>query len=252
MSTSHKRIDQAASALITAYRSGQPLQTRPDHGPANEAEAYAVQRAVWQGMAGDARPTAWKVGAATREATPVAAPILPQCLAASPANFPARGFLRLGVEAEIALRFAHDLPARQTPYSRDEILAAVAAAHVAMELVDTRLADPEAAGPFWRLADSLLNGGLVLGSEIPDWRRLDLGALNAHSHADGQRIAEARGRQPLDDIYFCLPWWVAHIGGVRAGDIITTGSWNGAHWVDMPVTLRVGFDGLGSVESLIA
>lgn len=251
MTTPTEHTTRTADALLQAYRDRQPYEAPADDGPASEAEAYAVQRAVWQAMAGDARPSAWKVGAASRDDAPLAAPIFPQRLAASPARFPEGAFLRMGIEAEIALRFARDLPARAEPYGREEILDAIGSAHVAMELVDTRLDDPQAAGPLWRLADSLLDGGLVLGSEIPDWRDLDLARLTARSYANGALIAEAQGKQPLDDLFFCLPWWLAHIGGVRAGDVVTTGSWNGMHWVGMPVALRVEFEGLGSAEAWI-
>jgi len=246
------RIAQAAGALVQAYRGRQPIEALTRLGPASEAEAYAVQRKVWQAMARDERPAAWKVAAAAREATPIAAPVFPQRFAESPARFAADGFLRLAVETEIALRFGRDLPSRPQPYGRHEILDAVASAHVAMELVSSRLADPEAAGPHWRLADGLLNGGLVLGSAIPGWRDLDLGGLSARAYADGRLLAEASGRQPLGDIYYCLPWWIDHIGGVRAGDIVTTGSWNGAARVAMPAALRVEFAGLGQAEAHIA
>jgi 2-keto-4-pentenoate hydratase len=249
MHAATERIDQLADALLSAYRSGLPLQTWPHLGPASEVEAYAVQRAVWQNMVGNARPTAWKLGAPTRESTPVAAPVFPLRIAGSPGQFPADSFLRLGVETEIALRFDRDLPARPLPYRREEILDAVASAHVAMELVDSRLADPDAAGPLWRLADSLLNGGLVLGSAIPDWRDLDLGALVARAYADDSLLAEATGQQPLGDIYCCLPWWLGHIGGIRAGDIVTTGSWNGAPRITQPGSLRVEFAGHGRAEA---
>ena len=218
----------------------------------DEVAAYAVQRAVWQAMVGADRPGAWKVGASSRDTIPVAAPIFPQRLAWSPARFQSGGFLGMGVEAEIAVRFERDLPIRALPYSREEILDAIAGAHVAMELVDTRLSDAEAAGPFWRLADNLLNGALVIGDEIPHWRELDFSDRIARVLADGKCIAETRGRPPLDDLFFCLPWWIGHVGGVRAGDIVTTGAWNGMHRVSMPVEATVEFVGLGAATALLS
>lgn len=238
-----------AALLLHAYRQRQPLAVGADSGPASTADAYAVQQAVWRAMAGDPRPTAWKVAAADRTTPPMAAPVFPQRLAASPARFPAEGFIGLGIEAEIAFRFGRDLPPRATPYTRDEIRAAIASAHVAMELVDTRLADPQAAGPGWRLADNLLNGGLVIGTEIPHWRDLDLAGLTVRIHANSRLLAETPGRPPLDDLFHCLPWWVQHIGGARAGDIVTTGAWNGMHPVGLPTAVRVEFVGVGSAEA---
>jgi 2-keto-4-pentenoate hydratase len=180
---------------------------------------------------------------------PTAAAIFPQRIAPSPACFSRADFFGLGVEAEIALRFGRDLPARATPWTRAEILDAIASAHVAMELVDTRLADPETAGPLWRLADNLLNGGLVLGDAIANWRELDYASLRVRALANGEPIAETVGRPPLDDIFYCLPWWLEHAGGARAGDIVTTGAWNGMHSVALPAAVGVEFVGLGSASA---
>jgi 2-keto-4-pentenoate hydratase len=241
----------AASGLLRAYRERASLAVAADSAPADAAAAYAVQREIWRAVVGSRRPHAWKVGAPTRDTLPSAAAIFPQRIALSPARFSRADFFGLGIEVEIALRFGRDLPARATPWTRAEILDAIASAHVAMELVDTRLADPEAAGPLWRLADNLLNGGLVLGDAIANWRDLDYNRLRVRILADGQPIAETVGRPPLDDIFYCLPWWLEHAGGARAGDIVTTGAWSGMHPVELPAAVGVEFVGLGSVAAEI-
>jgi len=243
--------DTIAARLVQAYLERTRVSAAPASGTGSIDEAYAVQRAVWQAMVGDLRPTAWKVAAPSREAMPIAAPIFPARLADSPARFPGGLFTGLGIEAEVALRFGRDLPLRQEAYSRTEILAAIGSVHVAMELVDTRLADPEAAGPHWRLADNLLNGALVLGDSIPDWQDLDWEGLSLMVSADGKTLHNGVGRQPLGDIFHCLPWWIAHVGGARTGDIVTTGAWSGMHPVGPASHLSAIFNGLGRVEALI-
>lgn len=230
-----------AQALLQAYRQRRRLVAAPHAGPAGPDAAYAAQAEVWRALAGERRPTAWKVAAASPDAEPLAAPMLPAHVAASPAMFDSGAFFSLGVEAEIAFRFGRDLPARPRPYSRAEIRDAMAGAHVAMELVDTRLADAQAAGPFWRLADNLLNGGFVLGDEISGWRGLEFAQLTARVLVNGQLVAETPGRPPLDDPFHCLPWWIDHVGGVRAGDVVTTGAWNGMHPVALPAAAQVEF-----------
>lgn len=246
------RIARLAAALCEARRTGQAIEARPDNGPASLAEAYAVQRAAWLTLAGDVRPTAWKVGAADREAPLLAGSVLPDALARSPAMFSAGRFFRLGVEAEIAFVFRDPLPAREAPWPRKAIAAAIGSAHVAMEIVDTRLRDPDAAGTSWKLADNLVNGTLTLGDEIADWQQLDWSRLVARSWIDGAEVACTRGKVPLGDVLHLLPAWIRHIGGVRAGDVVTTGTWNGVVWAGAPALLRVGFDGLGAAETRIA
>jgi len=249
--TSAQRVARIAAALVDAYQRRCAVTGSPETGPATTAEAFAVQAAVWTKLVGPQRPTAWKVGAASPTAVPVSGAVFPAQLQTSPGHFRRSDFLSLGIEAEIALRFGRDLPARETLYPRNEILDAVATAHVAMEIVGTRLADREAAGPLWRLADNLVNGALVIGDAIPGWRQLDYPQLTARSSIDDALVAEATGAIPLGDICHCLPWWVGHIGGVHAGDVVTTGTWNGARWLDQPGRLRVEFAGLGSAEATL-
>jgi 2-keto-4-pentenoate hydratase len=213
-----------ASSLIQAYQGRERLVAGPRSGPLGLDAAYAAQAQVWRALVGNERPTAWKVAAPSLDAVPLAAPVFPQRLATTPARFAREDFFTLGVEAEVAFRFGRDLPVRAEPYTRAEILEAIGSAHVAMELVDTRLADPEAAGPLWRLADNLLNGGLVRGDGIPDWRTRDLSQLTVRVLGNGEPLAQTLGRPPLDDLFHCLPWWLNHVGGARAGDMVTTGA----------------------------
>lgn len=240
-----------AAPLLQAYCQRQAVTVSADAGPASREQAYAVQQAIWRERVGSARPTAWKVGAPARDAEPTAAPIFPHRIAASPAHLPAASFIGLGIEAEIAVRFGRDLPARPERYSREEILDAIDSVHVAIELIDSRLAAPQAAGPLWCLADNLVNGGLIIGDAIPQWRELDFAALTVRATANGQQLAETLGRPPLDDLFFCLPWWIEHAGGAQAGDIVATGAWNGMHPVGLPATLRVEFVGVGSAEARV-
>ena len=245
------RIARLAEMLCHARRARQTIDARPDNGPASLAEAYAVQRAAWNTLAGNARPTAWKVGAANREAPLLAGPVLPGALARSPASFSGEQFFRLGVEAEIAFVFREPLPVRNTPWTQEAIMAAIGSAHVAMEIVDTRLRDPDAAGLFWKLADNLVNGTLTLGDEIPGWQQLDWPRLTARSWIDGHEVASTQGKVPLGGVLHLLPAWIDHIGGVLPGDVVTTGTWNGVSWATAPGMLRVGFDGLGAAETRI-
>jgi 2-keto-4-pentenoate hydratase len=242
---------ELAARLLDARKNRTPLNASDANGPINIEQAYAVQRAVWHEITQGARPAAWKVGAPNRHSEPTSAAIFPHHVRNSPARFSANDFHTLGIEAEIAVRFGRALPAQAEPYRRDEIVTAIASVHIAMELVDTRLADPEAAGPLWRLADNLVNGALVIGAEILNWRALDFSGLTVRVHANTRLLAETIGRQPLDDLFYCLPWWLAHNGGAQAGDIITTGAWNGMHPVDLPTEVGVAFVGVGDISARI-
>jgi len=227
-------IQTIASQLIAARASKQALT--PEHCSAlhisSRAEAYAMQATVWQNRQGNIRPPAWKIGNSSDDPAPVRA-AMPYVFE-NGIGISAAAFRLRGIEAEIAVRFARDLPPRASGWSRGEVLAAIGSAHVAIEIVDTALQDYDAAGPFLRLADSMLHGSFVLGEALPGWRTLPWHELTAQSFLDNACCAEKTGGHPYIDPFTLLPWWAnegSHDwGGVHAGDIVTTGTWNGMHF----------------------
>src|SRR5262245_41926923 len=96
--SSDQRISRIASLLVGAHRSGQAVTANPDTGPVTAGEAFAVQEAVWTAVAGAPRPTAWKVGAPTRTAEPIAGVVFPRNLQPSPAHFGRDCFQAFGAE----------------------------------------------------------------------------------------------------------------------------------------------------------
>ncbi len=241
--------EQIAHYLLDVYEENVRFPAKAEDGPVDAEQAYAVQRLVWRQMVGSDRPHVWKVGASDKAGQPLAAPIFPARYSVSPGRFRRRGLCSVGVEAEIALRFGRDLAPRSQPHGYDEILAAIGSVHVAMEVVDSRLHDPAYAGPLWCLADNLLNGALILGDEIPQWRTQDWQALEVAVMADGVVLDQRLAHPPLHDLFHCLPWWIAHIGGARAGDVVTTGAWTGMHPVGQACEVGVTFAGLGQCRA---
>ena len=211
------------------------------------AQAYAVQDRVFAGICRGQRMRAWKVGAAKLETEPTASPIL--ALHDSPADLPGSAFHRIGVEAEVAYRFARDLPNRVAAYAFEEIAAAVGEALVAIEVCDTRLADWKTASELWKLADFQNNGALIIGSGTAHWQAIDFRVQRAELLVDGQTRIDVTGGHPFGDPFRLLPWLVAHCaprsGGLRAGDVVTTGSWGGVHYVEPGCEVRARFSGLG-------
>jgi 2-keto-4-pentenoate hydratase len=238
-------IQRLATQLISARRNQQPLT--PEDCSAiqidTREQAYAVQAAIWQAQYGATRPSAWKIGNGPDSAEPICA-AMPEILAHE-SHTPHTRFRTLGIECEIAVRFARPLPPRAAPYSYDEVLAAIASTHVAIEIVDTALADYDAAGPLLRLADNMLHGSFVLGEAITEGRTQAWPTLKAQSFVNDKLIAEQTGGHPHIDPFTLLPWWAnagaRRWGGVQAGDIVTTGTWNGMHFAAAPSSFKARF-----------
>lgn len=241
-------MDQIARMFLEA-RSGGPLVTpEPADALASVADAYVVQERVVRelGPVG-----AWKVGAASPSAEPMRAPILTGDIHASPVSLPASRFHVLGIEAEIAYRLRADLPARARPYTADDLAAAIEGMLPAIELVDARLADHAAAPPLWKLADNQINGGLVAGAPVHDWQRLDPRTQPVRLEVDGAVVAEGQGGNTAGDPFRLLVWLAnscgSHCGGLRRGQIVTTGSLTGLRFVAPGARVRASFEGLGEV-----
>ncbi|WP_029011279.1 2-keto-4-pentenoate hydratase [Azospirillum halopraeferens] len=244
------RIARAADFLIAA-RTGasRPDDLPEDLRPADAEDAYAIQDAVVRriGPAG-----AWKVGARTPEAEPNRAPILTSVMSAAPAALPGTAFSMRGIEAEVAVRLGRDLPAREAPYGRDEVLDAIDALMPALEVVDTRFRDRTAAAPLSQLADCQSNGWFVYGAPVTDWRGPDLLTLPVRLWIDGEERLSVRGGNTAGDPLALVVWLAESLSrrgaGLPAGTIITTGTYTGMIPVGPTATIAAELEGLGRVE----
>ena len=197
--------------------------------------------------------TAWKVGTSGHDVEPSAAPILGSDVLASPARVAASSFHMRAAEVEIAFRIGRDLP----PNCPEQALRqAIDSVIVAIELCDTRLQDFRNASPWWKLADNQSNYGLVLGGGRTDWEEIDFTDQTAEFHVNGRLKNSAVGAHPLGTPFRLLPWIAAHVekrcGGLRAGDVITTGSWTGMENVQPGDEVLARFPGIGEARVIFA
>lgn len=219
--------DDAAALFLTTRRGASPrLDGLPEAmRPATEADAYGIQHAVSAAMGGI---DGWKVGSPNPAATHFTCAPLPSGTV-SDGPLTVRGSDR-GVEAEIALRLGRDLPPRETPYSLAEVRDAIASAHPAIEVLESRFVDAAAAGAMSALADSLSNHSLVLGPAIAGWNDIDLTTETVRLLVDGVEIKTGTAN-PGGEMLRLVAWLANEgtrwAGGLRAGQVVTTGSWTG-------------------------
>ncbi|HET9338482.1 MAG TPA: fumarylacetoacetate hydrolase family protein [Casimicrobiaceae bacterium] len=241
-------IDRLARQLVRARREHRQLGAdETGEGPPSADDAYRVQDRVAEalGWFRGAHVSTWKVGAAARDATPSATPLPLEGVVASPAQFDAAHFHGIGIEAEVAFRFASAPPVSDRT---EDVLAAVGEFVVTIEVVDARLADAASAPPMLKLADAQMHGALVVGSGVPR-RHVDWATLPVTVTRNGVTIRDGRGGHPLVDPTGLLPWFVRHVsarsGGVRAGDLVTAGTWVGILPARAGDTIDAAFDGIG-------
>lgn len=247
MSTDHWETARAAAdLLLAAWRDPlQALAALPDPlRPQNMADANAIQQAVMSGLG---RIGGWKVGPSPLGGY-ACAPLPLDGLHGGTAHLSARAYTLRGIEAEIAVRLSRDLEARDTPYTRQEILDAIDTCHPAIEVLQSRFRDPDAQDPLSLLADLGSHGCLVYGHPWPDWQGANLAREGVRVLADGQEVARGTGN-PAGDMIAMLQWLAAAgarwAGGLRVGQVVTTGSWTGRSLVGPRSSVRVLFTNAG-------
>jgi len=219
-----------AERLFQAWQSRKPLAGVPaELVPASAEDAYGAQGALIARLTPVLGPiVGWKVGAPNPAAEPNAAPLLADLVQPSPARIGGTRLRVRGLEAELAFRFGRDLPSRREPYGEAEVSAAIASVHPAIELVESRIEDWQGAAPLSRLADLQSNGGFCFGPAVADWRAVDYLKQPVSLLVDGNPVAEAVGGNAAGHPLRLLVWLAGHAGrlgrGLRAGDIVTTGS----------------------------
>ena len=156
------------------------------------------------------------------------------------------------LEAEVAFLLGEDLPARDTPYSRDEVLGAIASCHPAIEELESGLIDPKGANNLSALADLQMHGAFIHGPAVADWRSIDFSQETVTLAIDGAVRVERTGSNTSGDLLRLLPYLAnegaARTGGLRAGQWITTGSWTGNTPAAPNSQAEANFTNLGSVS----
>lgn len=245
------RHAETAALMLSAWHDPtQKLNMLPTVlAPGDEAQAYAVQRRISAGLGGIG---GWKVGAPGPEGAPTCAPLPASGIRPSPARLPSGQFVLRGVEAEICFRLGADLPVREAPYGRAEIIAAIAYCLPAIELLESRFTDPDSLDKWTLLADSLSHGGFVYGAPAANWQGIDFGSETVELVIDGQLVKTATAN-PAGDMIRLVQWLAntgAHwAGGLKAGQYVTCGSWTGKDYAGPSAQVQVTFAHAGSVSA---
>lgn len=224
-----QQLRQAADTLIAARRSGETIADLPaELQPADVPETYFVQDLVGAafGPIGG-----WKIGAGAPDATPAFAPMPLAWISANGATLSGPRWRLRTLEAEIAFLVGEDLPPRETPYTRDEVLAAMASCHPAIEILESALTVTGAAARASANADLQVHGGFVAGPAVPHWREIDFTRERVTLSVAGKLEVERVGSNTSGDLLRLLPYLAnegsARTGGLKKGQWITTGSWTG-------------------------
>ena len=161
-------------------------------------------------------------------------------------------FVHVGVECEIAVRLAQDLPAEGAPYDRHSVADGVGACMAAIEVVDDRYADYRSLDAPTLVADDFFNAGCVLGAPVEAWRELDLTVLRGRMTINGIEVGTGRGGDILGHPLEALAWLAnalaARDSQLTAGEFVLLGSVVETRWVEAGDRVEIEIEGLGSAS----
>jgi 2-keto-4-pentenoate hydratase len=220
------------------------------------SEAYQAQDRLREALlARGERVAGWKAGFTTRAlqetfqvAEPVCAFLLASGVLPSGAEIAAARFVRPGVEAEVALVMRHELAGPGvTPAGA---LLAVEGALPALELIDFRHSGTAVGTDV--IADGVYASAIVLGGALTPLAGIDLALEGLVYEQNGATVATATAAEVLGNPLNSLAWIANHLGarglGLRAGDVVMTGSVSKVLQPKAGDTVRATYTRLGSVS----
>ncbi len=172
---------------------------------------------------------------------------------ASGVTLPASGYVRVGVECEIAVRLVRDLSAAGQPFTAEQAGEAVEAYYPAIEIVDDRYVKWETLGAPTLVADDFFAAGCVLGRPVARAAAPDLLTVSGRALINGTEAGRGTGADVLGHPHRALAWLANHLAaegrGLHAGQIVMTGSLVKTVWLAPGDHVRMELDGLGVVEA---
>jgi len=258
-----KAITQAAGILWEHWQATTHIDELPiDCRPRTRSGGYAIQAEVAR-LSGQ-EVTGWKI-AATSEAGqrhinvdgPLAGRLLSGRQVREGAEISIRNQVMNVAEAEFAFRLGRDLPARSHPYAVKEVMDAVESLHPSIEVPDSRYRDPAIVGAPQLIADTACASWFMIGPPAPPgWRDRDLVEHRVVASRNGGHAGEGGGMNVLGDPRLALTWIANELGtfagGLRAGDVVMTGTCLSPVTVAPGDRVRMNFGVLGAIEASFA
>lgn len=251
-----KRKTQLLSAselLLEARRSANPVDDLPaELQAASLEEAYFVQDT----MARSLQPEGvrdWKVGAPAPDATPMFGPMIHAWVGNDGCLLKDKRYRLRGLEAEVSFLIGKDLPSRQKPYTREEVIDAIESCHPAIEELEAGLTVPAKVAKFTMISDLQMHGGFVHGPAVENWQKIDFTRESVTLAVNGKvevarTASNSAGTDLLRLVLYLANEGAVRTGGLKRGGWITTGSWTGNTFGSAGALVNVKFSTVGGVS----
>ncbi len=247
-----------AKALWKARTDGGVIAVDGADRPANEEDAYALQAEVAALFGSEV--VGWKLGATNDKAMSVMGFERPFAGSLLKTHFHDMGepvpiYAEHGprLETEFLVVLAEDLPPRDTPYTDDEVEAAVEYVGPAFELVGCRSDEDLTEAGLLLIGDGAANIAVIPGEPTGGWRDADLSnhplrvTINGAEAATGGSDLLIWGN-PYAAVGYLLQHPLVAERGLRAGECVMTGTCGGLLPIAAGDEATADFGALGSVR----
>ena len=242
-------------SLIEAFWQARQLGVYfpPDYyGKLSIDQSYAVQLGlIGRRVAAGEKQIGWKVGLtapAIQQQFGFHEPVFGCVLDSRPSGhlFAAGSLIAPGFENELCMRLRVDLDG---PVTLDQARAAIDVVYPSLEIIETR-------GPFTEqialaLADNAQQKTVILGEPVP--LPDDLVAIEARVSINGQQVATGTGDAVLGNPLHSIVWLASKLGaygrGLKAGEIVMTGSFTRQFPIAPGDKIETLFTGIGPVAT---
>ncbi|NIO42354.1 MAG: hydratase [Burkholderiales bacterium] len=259
--TDTKRWRRAAERIVQQRLALSPIVAlSPRSRPQDEAQGYALQTEVNRllSKSGLGRVAGHKIGCTTPVMqaflgipNPCAGDVFEETVRHGSATVPRSGFVKLGIECEIAVELGRNVFPADGPFTRETIAPAVHAVMAAMEIVDDRYRNYGELGVPTLIGDDFFDAGCVLGAPVVDWRDLDLTSLCGVTRVNDKEVGRGTGGLIMGHPFDALAWLArsraARGMGLKQGEFVLLGSVVETKWLNAGDTARIEIDVLGSV-----
>jgi 2-keto-4-pentenoate hydratase len=211
-----------SDALVSAHLAGGATLSSSLPAPVSPAEAMQIQAWVQQRLARSVG--GWKVAIGPQQ-VPVAAPLLE----VYPDSPEIAHYDNCFIEVELAVRLRRDVPRRGTGcYERSEILDSIDGVFLGIEVIGGRFDNPSNVPFLSFLADNLGNKAYVIGASVPLSALDGINGLDCRVTLDSEILYHAPASHPAGDPLLPLLAYANAqsdlLGGLKAGQVVTTGS----------------------------
>lgn len=251
----------AARIIAAARKNRNALAPLPQAAmPKSIEDGYRVQAEVHRLLATELGPLAgYKIGCTSEVMQeylaiphPCAGGVHARGVHQSGVVLDAADFVRVGVECEIAVRLGADLAGTAAPFTSDSVAGSIECYLPAIEIVDDRYVQWETLGAPTLIADDFFAAGIVLGRPVARSAIADLIDVQGRALINGQERGQGTAADVLGHPHNALAWLANHLAsqgtGLRAGEIVMTGSLVKTVWLDPGDQATMEFSLLGSVQ----